>query len=92
MTALASQAGQLSEFLCSTIALVCNRLDSEVSPATSFLELRMDSLTFVSVLAQIEAVYDVEFQSNEMLDFLSADRVGELSRKISRVITDLQPR
>jgi len=52
----------------------------------------MDSLTFVSVLAQIEAVYDVEFQSNEMLDFLSADRVGELSRKISRVITDLQPR
>lgn len=48
------------------------------------LELNMDSLTFVSVLAQIEAVYDIEFAADEILAFLSAGSVHELSGMVGR--------
>jgi acyl carrier protein len=46
----------------------------------------MDSLTFVAVLAQVEAVYDVEFQSDEILECLTASSVGELSAMVSRFV------
>jgi acyl carrier protein len=69
---------ELSDILCSTIALVCNKEVSEVSPDTLLGELNMDSLAFVSVLSHIEGIYDMEFNMDEVLDFMGADNIADL--------------
>jgi len=74
----------LVEFVCSTIALACNR--SAVEPQARLLDLNMDSLTFVSVLAQIEAVYDVELDPDERLELLTAVQVSELIGRLQHIV------
>jgi acyl carrier protein len=72
----------LSEFLCSTIALACNRERLAVSPETSLLELCMDSLTFVSVLAQLETIFAFELSPDDILALFEADNVADLTERV----------
>ena len=77
----------LSEFVCSTIAQACNRPSYSVSLEANMLELNMDSLTLVSVLAQVEAVYEVELTPDETLRLIEASRVSELIDQLEQIVS-----
>ena len=47
----------LEELLCSTLAMACLQPRESISPATELAALRLDSLTFVSVIASVEQIY-----------------------------------
>lgn len=73
----------LSEFLCSTIALACNADANSISPATKMMDLNIDSLTFVSILAQVEAVFEIEILPDDIIDLLEADCVDDVLASIA---------
>lgn len=65
-------------WLVESIAAAC-RVDPEtIGRATRLADLQLDSLTFVSVLAGIEAACGVEFDTEVTLRCLAAHDVGDL--------------
>jgi len=51
------------------------------------LELNMDSLTLVSVLTQVEAVYEVELTPDETLGLIEASRVSQLIDQLEQIVS-----
>lgn len=72
----------MTELVCATIALACNRAPADVAPETSLLELDLDSLTLVSVLTQVEAVFELELDADETLALLEAALVSDLVARL----------
>jgi len=81
-----SADNQLSAFVCTAIARAVNRDPATVRPDTVLLELDLDSLTLVSVLAQVEAVHEIELTPEVILSLLEATRVSELVSRIEAVL------
>lgn len=82
----------VSDFVCSTIALASGRERSSVRPETTMIELNMDSLTLVSVLAQVEIVYELELTADDTSMLLEATRVADLVRALESKIESEPPR
>lgn len=76
---------ELADLLRVTIAQACNLEPASVTGAMSMLELGLDSLTLVSVLAQLEAVYGLELTGDETLPLLEAATVGALIEHLEAV-------
>jgi len=76
----------LSEFVRAAIAQAANLDAAAVSGETHLLDLNLDSLTLVSVLAQVEAVHGIELEPEEILSMLEASRVLELVSRIEAVL------
>lgn len=77
---------ELRNFVCSTIALACNRDPLTVVPETTMWELNIDSLTFVAVLTQVQAVYEFELGPDTFLILFQADSVAELVESLGQII------
>lgn len=77
----------LATFVCSTIALACNRDPASVSPRAGLLDLHMDSLTLVSVLAQVEAVYEVSLTPEDTLALVSVTHVSDLIGGLEAIVS-----
>lgn len=71
-------ADSFSKFVCATLARICNRPIADVTPQTSLLELGLDSLSFVTALAHVEASYDVRVAPHQILLLIDAPTVEEL--------------
>jgi acyl carrier protein len=67
------------------IAETCGLERPELSAAIPLAEA-LDSLTFVAVIARIEAVFDVLLGGDETSELLSARDVGELGRLLARKV------
>jgi acyl carrier protein len=76
----------LQDFVRITLAHACKRPVADVSLQTSMLDLQMDSLTFIAVVSQVEAVYDVQFTEAELVDFFDVAQVGDLVALLQRTI------
>jgi len=76
----------LAEFLCAAIAQAANRDPAAIGAATPLLDLDLDSLTLVSVLSQIEAVYGIELEPEEIMSMLEASRIGDLAARIEAAL------
>ena len=76
----------VASFVCSTVALACNRDPASVALDTNLLELNMDSLTLVSILAQVEAVYEVSIDTSEVFALIEAARVADLVNRLEGII------
>ena len=85
-----TEAMSLGELVCSTIALACNRVPEAVRPDTELMALNMDSLTFAAVIAQVEAVYEVELQPEELLSLIEAPRVEDLVHQLEGLVARLR--
>lgn len=77
----------IAEFVCATLALACRKERGAVDLRTNFLELNVDSLTLVSVLAQVEAVYAVELTPNQLLPLIEARNVSELVGRLKVIVS-----
>lgn len=76
----------LQEFVCSTVAQACSVDRDRIDARTNLLDLGIDSLTLVSVFAQIEAVYDVELTPDEILSMLEAPTIADLVVCMERLL------
>jgi len=76
----------IEEFVCSTLALACNQDRATIHPQTSLFELNLDSLSLVSVLAQVEAVFTVQLTPDEMLRLIGASRIADLVNDLERIV------
>ncbi|HEY8520082.1 MAG TPA: acyl carrier protein [Gammaproteobacteria bacterium] len=81
-----SAATSLTGFVCDALAQACSRDRRDVSPDTRMLELDVDSLTLVSVLAQVEAVYGIELTPEDTLAMMEAAAVSDLADRLAVVI------
>jgi acyl carrier protein len=77
----------LGEFLLGVVAAVCRVDPLSIDRRTSLLDIHMDSLTFVSILTQTEAVYGVAFSASDTVDFFGANEIGDLIDAVQRTIT-----
>jgi len=75
------------EFVLHTVAVACRLDPSAISARTSLLDIPMDSLTFVAILSQIEAVYGADLSAADTLDLLRASDIGGLITSIERTIS-----
>lgn len=76
----------LCELVCSYLASACNVERSEVRLDTKMLDLNMDSLTFVAVLAQVEAVYQIQMTPESILELLTASSIRDLVAQLRDTI------
>lgn len=76
----------ITDFICSTLALACNRDADSLTPDTSLYDINVDSLTMVAVLAQAEAVYEIELSPDDTLALLEALSVSDLIDRLTGII------
>jgi acyl carrier protein len=76
----------LGDMICTSLAQACKRARREVSLETQMLDLDVDSLTLVSVLAEVEAVYGIELTPDDTLTMIEADVVSDLVERLSSII------
>ena len=81
---MVSDSSSVELFVLRAISVACAVAGVDVDRNTPLLDLRMDSLTLVAVLSQVEAVFQVDFSTAETLDLLGAASVGELVAAIER--------
>lgn len=87
VTPLASgPSDELVAWLCRTIARACHLEADAVSAESSVLELGLDSLTFVSVLTQLEAAHGIELSPDETLALLEAADVRALACALGAIL------
>jgi acyl carrier protein len=79
-----SAGDSIEDTVAATIAAVCRVPRHTVTPSTLLLDLAMDSLTLVAALTQIEAALEVALAADDLAEMLSARRVGDLARVVTR--------
>jgi acyl carrier protein len=67
------------------IAETCGLLGSELSPDTPLSEA-LDSLTLMTVVTRMEAVFDIVLAGDETIELFQAVDVAELGRLIARKV------
>lgn len=77
---------ELVAWLCPTIARACHLEPARVTAQSSILDLGLDSLTLVSVLAQIEIAHAFELSPDETLALLEATDIRSLARRLAAII------
>lgn len=80
----AKELDSLAEFVRRVLAVACGIDAAALDDCTELADLGLDSLTLVTVLAQVEAVYGVDFSTADTLAALGASNVTELLAAISR--------
>jgi acyl carrier protein len=76
----------LPGFVRRVLAAVCGCEPAAFDDRTDLADLNLDSLALVTVLTQIEAVYDVDFSTADTLDALGARDLRELVAAIARIV------
>ncbi|MCC6202812.1 MAG: acyl carrier protein [Gammaproteobacteria bacterium] len=76
----------LTDFLCTTLALACHRNADALTPAITLADLNVDSLTLVAVLAQVEAVFTVTLTDDDTIAMFEAVTIADLSERIARLL------
>lgn len=70
----------------SAIAATCQVNVEDVRSEVSIEDLGLGSMGLVAVMARVEAIYDLEFSSDENVSLLQARAVGEFSALVRKMI------
>lgn len=57
---------------------------------TLLLDAGLDSLTLITLLTHVELACEVSFSSEDLLDLLGAEDLGELSKRVARRVDAAQ--
>jgi acyl carrier protein len=82
-------ADSVGEVVVSMIARICNRPSAEVTPATTLQSLGIDSLAMPAIVTRLEALFEREFNQDQLLDFLAAVRVEDVATLVRRSVTEV---
>jgi acyl carrier protein len=83
----AGPSASLADFVCDALALVCNRDPCDISMDTPLLDLDVDSLTMVLVLAQVETAYAIEVTPDDTISVLRTVTVSDLVQQVGVLVT-----
>lgn len=67
------------EFLCKELSAICQDDEIQVTPETMLIDLGLSSLSYVSVVLQLEAIYSIEVPPDEIVAMFDADCIGSLA-------------
>jgi acyl carrier protein len=81
----------VSDFLIATIARACNLEPSSLSPDMDILELGVDSVSFASMLAQIEANFECEFTPEQVGTLLEVPVIRDMTACIESMLQSHTP-
>lgn len=73
-----SQTVPLDLFVRSAVARACERAGGDIDQDASLLDLRIDSLRMVAIVAQVEQEYGTRFTADVMMELFLAEYVGDL--------------
>jgi acyl carrier protein len=76
----------LAVLVTETISETCNVNRESVGESTSLIDLGVDSFSLATIVTCIEAAYDLEFGTDEVLQFLQAQSVADLICRFARAI------
>jgi acyl carrier protein len=76
----------VDEFVRSVIITASNSPDSSVGPETQLVDINMDSLALASVIAQVEAVHQLELEPEEVVRIFGSATVGDVIAAVSEVL------
>jgi acyl carrier protein len=68
----------IDEFVRSTIVTASNSPGLELVAETRLVDINMDSLALASVIAQIEAVHELELEPEQVVRIFSSTTVGDV--------------
>jgi acyl carrier protein len=72
--------------VCEMIARACNFERAAISPNDSMYDLGLDSMSATSLLSELEALYEVEFGPDKIVEILQVQFVGELIVLVTEVV------
>ncbi|HEX7081882.1 MAG TPA: acyl carrier protein [Gammaproteobacteria bacterium] len=75
----------LERHVLGTLAAAARADPSDIDRATVLSDLGLDSLTLVSMLAELEAALDLALTDDDTLEVLGARNAGELVAAVSRI-------
>jgi acyl carrier protein len=73
----------INELVCTMLVQVCGRDRCDISLDSRMLDLAVDSLTLVSVLAQVEVVYGIEVTLDDALALKEAPLVSDFVGRVA---------
>jgi acyl carrier protein len=76
----------LFEFVCEAIAQASNVDRGLVNADSRLLDLHVDSLAIVTVLAQVEAIYDVELTPEDVISTLELQTVADVLVRLEEIL------
>jgi acyl carrier protein len=74
----ARKTPSVADFVVRTVAMACRADPAVVSRRTTLQALKIDSLTLVAVLTQVEVEFDLDFSAADTAELLSATDVDAL--------------
>ncbi len=80
------QAQGVDDFVTSAIALACQAPPSALVAHASLVDINVDSLALASVVGQVEAVYSIEFDPEQIMKMLYSSTVGEVIETVRQVL------
>lgn len=75
----------INSIVIGAIARACNLKVEAVTPDLRIAALGLDSMNMTAVLAELEAVYDIELTSDQIIDVLQQERVSDVIQYVSAV-------
>jgi hypothetical protein len=76
----------LSSFVCDAIRRSCNNPGETISLATPMAALSLDSLMLVSLVAQVQTIYEVELSPAEIVSLVESYRVSDLVGRLQELV------
>ena len=77
----------LDELIYSAVAQAGNVDRARVNADTRLIDLHIDSLAFVSVIAQVEAVCEVELTTDEILSLLWLPTIADAVTRVREILS-----
>ena len=68
----------LQDIVIAAIARAVNRPQESVTPSSTFEELELDSLGIASVISEVEDVFGLQLDPDQLMEFLSVKTVKDL--------------
>lgn len=90
MTASEPSSSSIHEIVFTSIARTLRVDAAEVQPNHRVDSLGLDSMRLMAVIARVEVLCDVEFSSEQIIDFLQAELVSDLVGRIEEVVSAVQ--
>jgi len=76
----------LDDLVITTLAAACNIERAQLSPETGLDEIGLDSMSLVALVAQLEALYGCQFESEQVLGLFEARRIRDVVLLVGRVV------
>lgn len=77
----------MHDFVASIIVTASNSPCTMIMPETRLADINMDSLALASVIAQVEAVHQLEFEPEQVVNVFNSTTVGDVVAAVHEALS-----